>query len=200
MAFQPAPHVVEVTLNASQTGVPVVNRFNVDVGHAVTHSDLTGVFAVFDAWITSDLAPSQVNQLSYDTIVVKDMSVANGEELTFVPTTTNGSITTAPLPNSTAMVASLRTSLTGKNFRGRSYLGGLPQLALQDATHVKVAYAESYLTLYENLIAALVTAGYKLAIVSRYLNKAARVVALVTEVVSVIVNTKMDNQRRRTAN
>jgi hypothetical protein len=200
MPFQPAPRIVEATINMQQTGVPVVNRFNVDVGHAVTHTDLTGVFAVIDAWITSDLAPSQVNQLFYDTIVVKDMSVANGEELIFVPTTTVGAVTTAPLPNSTAMVASLRTASTGRNYRGRSYLGGLPQLALQDATHAKVAYADSYLTIYENLIDALTTAGYKLSIVSRYLANALRAIAVVTEVISVIVNTKFDNQRRRTAN
>ena len=200
MTFQAAPQCVECTFNQSQNGVPVVNRWNIDVGHAVTHSDLTGVFAVVDAWVTSTLASNQCTTVSYDTIVVKDISVPNGEELVYVPTTPHGSITTSALPNSTAIVLSLRTALTGKNFRGRTYLGGLPTIAQDDATHIKAAYAAGYVTVMTDLITHLTTAGYKLVVLSRYLAKALRLVALATEIVSVIVDTKFDNQRRRTAN
>lgn len=200
MVFQAAPQIVEATLNAKQDGVPVVNRFNVDVGHAVTNTDLTGVFAVIDAWLTANLSPSQVSSMSYETIVVKDMSVANGAELIFVPTTLAGGAGAGALPNSTAIVASFRTAFTGKNFRGRSYMGGLPTIAEQDSTHIKVSFATNYVGIYTALISALVTAGYKLSVVSRYLNNVLRTIAVITEVISVIVDTKFDNQRRRTAN
>jgi len=200
MGFQAAPQIVEVTLNALQNGVPVVNRWNIDVGHSVTHTDLTGVFAVIDAWVTSSLKYSQVSALSYETIVVKDMSVENGEELVYVPTTLAGAIGTAPMPNSTAAVASLRTALTGKNYRGRTYLGGLAQAALEDSTHLKVSSALTITTLFTDLIDGLTTAGYKLVVLSRWLNLALRATAVATEIISVVVDTKFDNQRRRTAN
>jgi hypothetical protein len=200
MTFQPAPQIVEVTLNSKQDGVPVVNRWNVDVGHAVTHTDLTGVFAVVDAWVTSTLKTNQVTSMLYETIVVKDMSVANGEELIYIPTTPHGQLAIASLPNSTAVVASLRTANTGKNFRGRSYMGGIPTNAQVDSTHISAAYAAGTVSVMTDLISALSGAGYKLVVLSRWLNKILRVTALATEIISVIVDTTMDNQRRRTAN
>jgi hypothetical protein len=200
MTFQAAPQCVEATLNADQTGVPVVNRWNVDVGHAVTSADLSAVAGAIDAWITAYLAPSQVNQITYNSIVVKDISIANGEEITHLPTTPNGSVTSAPMANSTAAVISFRTASTGRSYRGRMYLGGLPQLALQDATHMKAAYAASYVVIGNQLSLALDGIGAKLVVLSRWLHLALRAVAIATEVITVIVDSKFDNQRRRTAN
>lgn len=200
MAFQRVPNCVEVTLNMTQDNIPVVNRWFVDVGHTVVHSDLTGVFAVVDAWVTSTLSSFHVTTIHYETIVVKNHDVANGEELVFVPTTLAGTNTQVPTANSTAMCASLRTALTGKNFRGRTYIGGVSRNYLADSTHIVPSGAVQVANIMTDLVNALNTATYTLVVVSRFLNNAKRVVAVATEIVTVIVDTVMDVQRRRTAN
>jgi hypothetical protein len=200
MAFQSAPHCVEVVINAKQDGVPVVNRLNIDVGHTVVGADLPLVAAVIDGWITSDLAPQQVNDIKYESITVKDIEHVNGAQIVYLPTTTQGAVTDPPLPNSTAMVASLRTALTGKNYRGRFYFGGMHVNQLVDSTHVSSGVAAGYGTAIADLLTLLNAATYKLVVVSRYLATARRAVAVATEVVSVITNTLLDVQRRRTAN
>lgn len=200
MAFQSAPHCVEVVINAKQDSTPIVNRLNVDVGHTVVDADLPLVAAVIDGWITSDLAPQQVNDVKYESITVKDIEHANGAQILYVPTSTQGAVTDPPLPNSTAMVASLRTALTGKNYRGRFYFGGMHQNQMTDSVHVSSGVAAGYGAAIADLLTLLDAASYKLVVVSRYLNTARRIVAIATEVVTVVTNTILDVQRRRSGN
>lgn len=200
MAFQSAPHCIEVTINAKQDNVPVVNRFNVDIGHTVVEADLDAVLSEVDGWITSDLAPLQVNDLKYESITAKDVEHANGQLKLLVPTTTQGSVTDPPIPNAIACVASLRTTLTGRNYRGRFYFGGMHVNQLVDSTHTSSGVTAGYGAAIAALITALDVVGGKLVVVSRYLATARRVVAIATEVVSVISNTILDVQRRRSAN
>jgi hypothetical protein len=200
MTFQPAPDCVEVTLLQSQDGVPIVNRWNVDLGFTPTHDDLVLVWGVFDDWITTTLSPNQATALHYESLTVKDISVEAGEEYIAPPTTGAGGAADTPLPNSTAIVASLRTAHTGRNFRGRTYVGGIVEAAQDTPTLFTAGYAIGIVTVFETLVDALTDAGYKLVVLSRWLNNVRRITALATEIISIIVDTKMDNQRRRTAN
>lgn len=200
MAFQPAPNCVEAKIVMSQNSIPVVNVFNVDVGTSPTVTELSGVFAVMDAFITSDLAPLVHPSLHFEQIVVTDISVANGMQQIYTPTTIAGSATGAAEGANVAYVASFRTAHIGRNYRGRTYMGGIPVSSLADAQHVTSGFAALVNAAYADLISDLVTAGYKLVVVSRWLANALRAVALVTEIISVITDTKIDSQRRRTAN
>jgi hypothetical protein len=200
VSFQSAPHCVEVVINAKQDNTPVVNRLNVDVGHTVVPADLPLVAAVIDGWITADLAPQQVTQMHYESITCKDIEHANGAQIVYLPTTVQGSVTNQALPNSTAMVASLRTALTGKNYRGRFYFGGMHVNQMVDSVHVSSGVAAGYGAAIADLLTLLDAASYKLVVVSRYLNTARRAVAIATEVITVITNTILDVQRRRSAN
>jgi hypothetical protein len=99
-----------------------------------------------------------------------------------------------------ALVASLRTNFTGRSFRGRFYLGGLGQGILQDAQNATTVFATDFANTFANFIAGLNTINKTLVVVSNYANKVLRITALATEVISIIVDTKLDSQRRRTAN
>lgn len=200
MVFIPAPQGVEVVLKMTQNSVPIVNVWNVDVGHAVTHADLTGVFAVFDAWITSDYCNMIHNSVTFDQLVLTDISVANGEQIQEVPTTTAGALTGTAAAANASLVASLRTAKTGRSYRGRTYIPGLITSMFTDAQHINAGITVQANDVFVDLINALTTGGYKLVVLSRYLNKALRVVAVLTEVISIITDTKVDSQRRRTAN
>ncbi len=200
MPFQAAPQCVEAKLIMSQNGVPLVNIFNIDVGHAVTISDLSGVFAAVDAWVTAHYAPIIHTSVQFQQLVVTDISVANGQQQIYIPTTTTGLQSGTAAAANAAFVGSWRTAHTGRGYRGRTYAGGMVTSDFVDAQHVSLSTAGSYNTIFTALITAVATAGYKLCVLSRWLNKVLRTVALLTEIISVVTDTTVDSQRRRTAN
>jgi hypothetical protein len=191
---------VEAKLVMNQNGVPVINRWYVDVGHAVTPTDLSGVFAVIDAWVTAHYSTIVHTSIKFDQIICTDVSVANGQQDIQVPTTLAGTVTGSAEAANAALVASLRTAHTGRGYRGRTYIPGLSTTYLTDAQHVSTTYVAFANVAFVDLVNAMVTAGYKLCVLSRWLNKVLRTVGLLTEIITIITDTKVDSQRRRTAN
>lgn len=200
MPFQAVPQGIQVRLLMTQNQVRMENVWNVDYGAAVTPVGLFLVGGIFDAWLTSDYSLLISSSCTFDQIVCTDISVANGAQDIRIPTTTNGANGTAQAAGNAALVASLRTIHTGKNFRGRTYIPALANNFLTDAQHVSVGVAAVANTHFVNLLAALVAGGYKLCVLSRYLNNALRAIGLLTEVISIVTDTKIDSQQRRTAN
>jgi len=194
------PQCVEAKLVMSQGGVPIINRWYVDVGASPTPAILALVSAVIDGWITTDYASQISNTVAFEQIICTDFAVNNGAQDIAVPTTTTGAATGAPVAANAALVASLRTQQTGRNFRGRTYTPGMVAGHVTDAQHASVGHAAAVNTAFTNLVSLMVAAGYKLSVLSAYLNNALRAVGLLTEIVSIITNTKIDSQRRRTAN
>lgn len=200
MPFQAVPNGIQAKLLMTQNGVRMVNIWNIDNLVAVTPGALANVGNIIDAWLTSDYSILMSTSVKYDQIIVTDLSVPNGGQDIRVPTTPNGANGTAVIGGNTAMVASLRTAKTGRNFRGRTYMPGLQQGDLQDAQHATVVFAAAVNGHFVNLIALLAAGSAKLCVLSRYLNNAVRAVGLLTEVIAVITDTKLDSQSRRTAN
>lgn len=200
MVFQQIAQTVEVHINARQDNVPVVNRFYVEVLATPTEAIMDLVFGVVDAWITASLAPQMTNHMAYESVSIKDMHIANGQLKIYTPTATTGGRSATAAINSAASCISLRTIFSGKNFRGRFYLGGLCQSDFTSSTQIGTAVVTSHADIMTDLLDALDAAGYALVVVSKVLNGIQRLVAVTTEVVSIVVNTVVDNQRRRTAN
>jgi len=189
-----------VRLLMSQNDVRMENVWNVDAGAGVTPVLLFNIGTVFDAWITSSYAPLCNSSIKFDQIICTDISVANGAQDIRIPTTTGGTNVGVQSGGNVAFVASLRTLHTGKNYRGRTYVPGVPQTYLTDAQHVSSAYAAVVNSAFQTLLTNLSTAGFALCVLSRYLNKILRTVGLLTEIISVVTDTKIDSQQRRTAN
>jgi hypothetical protein len=99
-----------------------------------------------------------------------------------------------------AVVASLRTGVAGRSFRGRTFIGALPASVLTTAQTISGASANIYNDMITDLIDALTGISATLSVLSRIANGVFRVVGLLTEIIEVIVNTNIDSQRRRTAN
>jgi hypothetical protein len=97
-------------------------------------------------------------------------------------------------------VISWRTGAIGRSFRGRTYIGGLDGAATITAQSVSTSFAGAIAAAASDLIDRLQTYGAALAVLSRYASKVLRVTGLLTEIISVLVDTKIDSQRRRTAN
>lgn len=200
MAFQAVPQGVETVIKMTQNSVPYILTFHTDTGHAVTVTDLDDINSIFDGWITASLAALMFNGTLIHEIVSTDLSVAAGAQRSIVPTTTAGLAGGGAAAGNAALVVSLRTGFTGRSFRGRNYLGGLTQTVQNTATTVTAGYAVAVAAAWQDLIDALNLASFVLSVLSRYTGGALRVVGLLTEIVTVIVNTTLDSQRRRTAN
>lgn len=200
MVFIPVPQTLEAKLLQTNGGVQNVNVWNVDVGHTPTPADATALIGVFDAWLSASYKTIVNASVHFDQWVVTDISVANSFQQTAIPTQANGAAAGAPAPANATSVVSLRTARIGRAYRGRTYVTGLSEDFTDSSTTVSAAYATTANVAFTNLINALIIAGYKLVVVSRWLNNAQRVIGVATDVISVITNNKIDSQRRRTAN
>jgi len=194
------PNGIKVEWNMLQNGIPVVNRVFVTQTSTVGSGDLDDVIVAALAFYNVFKAaqdPSCVLQ----NITATDVSVANGIQTILPVTSSNvGTGTGGPMAANAATVISLRTNFTGRSFRGRFYLGGQALANQQDAQNIKASTASVLAGWFVDFIDALATINKTLVVVSNYANKIERIVALATEVISVIVDTKIDSQRRRTAN
>jgi len=200
MPFIPTADALEVVVKMTQQGVPVVNVYHVDVGAAPTISIINTVLGIFDTWITGSFAPLVSSTITFDEIVATDISVANGLQGSIVPATATGGAGGTPAAANAALVVSQRSNLSGRSFRGRTYIGGLTQTVQVTSHEVTTTYAAAVISGWQDLITALQAAGYILSILSKFSNLVARAAGVMTEIVGLIVNTTIDLQRRRTAN
>jgi hypothetical protein len=201
MAFQVVPNGIETVFNATQNGVPIVNVFWTKVAGSVSPSDLANAADNFHIWWTTEVQAGLHTSYVLNSIVSTDKSVANGQQVTRNYNTGNtGALTGAAAAANAALVLGWRTVNTGRSFRGRTYIGGLASATLLDAQHVNTADAVAFATAGSALITQMQTVAQILCVLSRVAAGVLRITGLLTEIISVVVDTKVDSQRRRTAN
>jgi hypothetical protein len=194
------PNGIKLEWNYVQNGVPVVNRVFVTKTSAPSSADLDdAIIAATDFY--NDIKAFQHPSCVLQSIIATDVSVANGTQTILPFTSSNvGTGTGAAAAANAAMCASLRTNFTGKSFRGRFYLGGLTQIQLNDAQNFTAGATAALAGFISDFIDALNTINQTLVVVSNYASGVVRAIAVATEIISVIVDSKVDSQRRRTAN
>jgi len=201
MPFVATPQGIEVKLDGVQNGIPVVNVFHVKAPGTVSSADLDDAIAVFLGWWNTDLKQYMHTTYTLNAIIATDISVINGTQTILPLTTSNtGTAGSSAAAANAAVVMSWRTSSTGRSFRGRTYIGALSQAMLVDAQNISTSQAAGVATAGANLIDLLTAANLTLCVLSKFALGVARVAGLLTEILSVIVDTKVDSQRRRTAN
>jgi hypothetical protein len=178
----------------------VVNIWHVKAPGSVSTADLDDITAAALTWWEANTGYFHTSY-TLQNFTATDISVENGQQTVLPAGSTNaGSATgTAAAANAAACV-SLRTAYTGRSFRGRTYFGGLAQSTLNSAQTMPTITAASYATLMTDLIDGLSAVGQTLCVLSRVAAGVVRVTGLLTEVISVLCDTKIDSQRRRTAN
>lgn len=200
MALGIVPNGIKIEMNYTQNGIPVVNRFYVTKTAPPSPADLD------DAIVQTLAFYNTIQQFQHPTLVLQnitatDVHVANGTQviLPLVSDNTGTSAGAAAAANA-ALCISLRTSYTGRSFRGRFYMGGIAAANLVDAQNWSTSSCAAIAGLFQDFIDLLNTVNMTLVVVSNYAAGVVRVVALATEIISLIVDTKVDSQRRRTAN
>jgi len=200
MASDVVPNGIKIEWNATQNGIPIVNRVYTTTIAPPTAGDMnaaaTAALDFFQA-VKAAYHPSY----TLNDVTVTDVSVANGTQIIVPITTSNiGTSGGSAAAANAAVVVSLRTAFIGRSFRGRFYFGGLSNNNLDTAQNIGTSAASFYATSFQDFIDALALVNQTLVVVSRFAAGVARLVNVATEVISIIVDTKVDSQRRRTAN
>lgn len=200
MTFIPVPNGIKVELNGQQNGIPVVNRFYVDNGGPVSETALNDVILLTKTFF-GDIRGGFHTSYALQDITATDVSVANGIQVISPMVTANtGTASGAAGAANAAAVASFRTGRTGRSYRGRMYFGALPQSAFTSAQTLDTSFVAGFSDALASFITVLETAGKALVVASFVADKVARAIAVITDVTAVIIDSKVDSQRRRTAN
>ena len=102
-------------------------------------------------------------------------------------------------PLGSCVVASLRTAKRGRSYRGRAYLSGWNVANLSTPTTILAALVTAWTAFWTGLITSLDALGFDVVVASRQHNGAVTSPAELNEVISVVVDSAVDSQRRRLA-
>jgi len=199
MAFQPCPNIVQVNVHATYLGVPIENVYHVKSNDApVPPGDLV---AIGGLWATAweDLILPYLNDAYVaGEITVLDLSEeAGGTASNTTIAGSVGGVSGDPEPGNVCFCVSLRTGLSGRSFRGRTYLSG--QVASEvTGSHLSGARIGQYVTGLQTLIDNMADALFPLCVLSRRHNGALRPEGIGTVILTALaVDDLVDTQRRR---
>jgi hypothetical protein len=178
-------------------GSLVVNVYHVTTSQPITTVNLTALADVFRTWWTTAGKLNSVTALALSRVVVTDISVPNGLQVVSAPALPEaGTVAGTDTPSNVALAISWRTGFSGRSYRGRTYFAGLLAADVQ-SNFVTATRQSALLTTFGVLRTNLISAGYPLVVASFYANGAPRAAGVATPINSIIVNNRVDTQRRR---
>jgi hypothetical protein len=196
--FVPLPNGAKITFVWTLRGVPVTITIYVTVAGGVDETKLTAIAAAaVDWWTTGGGRAIMSQDLVLARVEALDVSLDNGMRVTAVPSSNQaGAIPSAALTNNVALVTTLLTPYTGRSFRGRIFMPGIPTNQTSGNNIIT-----TYVGDMQNALAALRTAllgeGATWVVASYFANGVARETAVPTAVTSLLTRSRVDTQRRR---
>lgn len=167
MAFQPCPGIASVTISAnSGAGSDIfqnVLHFRKNDLSNWSSSEIANLANEMDTWIgttegTDALRTHLASAITIDGITARDLSVDGGPE--YVKSVSHAGLDSGgPLSSGLSFAFTLRTGLSGRNFRGRIYAFGLTAAWNgSNADNVNATVADDVVAGWTNLIG--VSAGW----------------------------------------
>lgn len=198
MAFISVPNTIQANLRLTWQGQEVENVFHFLAPGTVTGADLAAVAeGVEDWWVTN--MPVMVNaDCQYREVYAVDLTTQTGGVFTASGGSGTAGVAGAPsLPNHNTIAVSFRTAFRGRSYRGRAYHIGLTE-AQVTGNEVVPSIVTLLSTTYSLLLNEASFGGCQLAIASRQLNNAPRLIGVATPVIDVVLaDPTVDSQRRR---
>lgn len=181
-------------------GVPSVNiHFVLERTPSSPIDAATLLLAANDVWTAynTDWKDMMGDQWTIDNITATDHSLADGQQIqtsSALPIVGTGA--SEEVPASVCIVASHRTDHTGRSRRGRTYLPGLTEGNV-GGNDIDGLMATAVGDLFTTLHSELDANDLDHVVYSLYQAGAARTTPLATLITSLIVDTRVDTQRRR---
>lgn len=197
MVYIRLPLGVRVAMEYEQFGKVIVNVYHVTCSDPIITAKLFDICDVFRDWWINNQRNGLSTDIALHAVTAFNLDVPNGAKVTRVVSPASpGAAVGASTSNNVALVVSLATAMTGRSFRGRSYMCGLRE---DDVTgnNVSVAFTAGTVANYADLRASLVIANCLLSVASFQVGGQPRAEGVATTVNSVSANTRVDTQRRR---
>lgn len=200
--FIPVVNTASVELIYSMLTETVENVFYVGKSSPYSLADLQAVRAIFDTWhqnywsqgLSVGVALQRIRSKALDSLgsPFEDYSLA---------TARSGAVGGSIHAGNVTFSIKKGTGLTGRSFRGRLYVTGIPNTLLTDANHVLSGTITNWLSYLNTLKSTLLSAGHTMYIVSYRSNKDWRSSGLRTAITTfVAVDNALDSMRRRLPN
>lgn len=196
-SFVPVSDVALATVNGSQAGHPA--QFGLHCLHdgAITSVAIDELLEAFDTWVGESLLAAMCAASTVNNIQVRDLTTEDSYDQSSV-IEADGTSESDCTPAQVAVVMTKRTSLAGRSRRGRMYLFGVSQGALEDQRHLTPTGLSLYNTVGSSLMSVLATTDWTPVVVSYVADGAPRVTPLVTPMTALECrDTRLDTQRRR---
>lgn len=199
MAFQPAPDIAKVAIEAEVSGEECVTTFHFFSSVEMTQDSLKGLAeAVYNKWLALAV-PHLCSTYRLFQVVATDMSVQDGFKGEFVPDgEIRGAILAPANPNNVSLAVGYSSGRVGRSTRGRFFWPVIPKDQVVNS-EIAGGYVQVALTAGSGMIGnGIVFPGYQLAVCSREINKVKRPVAVPYIITTCkIEDNVVDSQRRR---
>lgn len=200
MAFVPTPGVAKVALHGILVLEDIINTLwfaspdEWDAAHLQVLADATF------SWFTTHVLPFLAASFTALSSTATDQSTDGGVQATHIGAGTDvGGASGASAPANASLVVSFRTDRTGRSYRGRNYIAGIPMAQVNTPTTVLPAYQAGVMAAYAELSGTESAANCTHVVVSKFHNKVARPAGVPTTVMAYSADNRIDSQRRRLA-
>jgi hypothetical protein len=197
MAFVALPNGIKVTFVFLLYEKVVTITVHVTNSQGVDGTSLNAALTSAQAWWTNHLKPVVSSHLGILQIEALDVSREGGAKATYVYNPIQfGDVVVESMSANVANVFSLRTARTGRSYRGRIYIPGIPENSIQ-GNHLTAGAVTAMTSAAAGLITRFSTGVQTLVVASYHNQGAPRAVGVATPVTQTIVDARVDTQRRR---
>lgn len=208
MPFIPGPaNAVRLSFEGLQRTEPwAVIMHAINTAPPLDQAQVDSAFVAFkDEFVTILATYAISDDCTLERLIARNVTATGGLEFTSTNLPATGATAGPTLTNETALCISWRTGISGRSFRGRSYLPGVSTVHTDgdDTNRLTSAVAANAKDAADQFIASLGAAGFQLCVASYFSgvdvdgNPIPRAVGIYTPVTGAVVNPRLDSQRRR---
>lgn len=197
MGFKQLTNGARVAIEYLWNSEVVTNIIHVVAESPMTELVLSAIGETVSDWITEEVMPLQSGDMTATAIVVTDIN--EPDSIQVVTPITSGGIGGVALdstPNNVALVASLRTERIGRSFRGRFFVPGFPEVNI-DGNEITVARQLEWALIFADLDTELDIIDIDWVVASFVSAGEPRVEGVGTPIDAVVIDSRVDTQRRR---
>jgi hypothetical protein len=177
MAFQPAPSILQTTLEGRMDNQLTINDLFWFSSGAITASSVNSLLTNLFNWLNTSLSPLLSRDMAYTRIRAVDLGSATGLAQE-TPAPFAGGVDVEAAPNNVAACVSLRTAQRGRSGRGRNFIPGIPNSVITLNT-LDPTFVTDLVNAYAILPGAGgFTAGWELVVLSRVTGGVPRTVGI----------------------
>lgn len=176
----------------------VENVYDVEAPTGIDAAALADCRDAFVAWLNGTYMGSISHDCAFTGLEIQNLSIENGSIISYTsPTPVAGGANSASEPGNVSFCLSARTGQSGRSFRGRKYVAGVP-VVFRSGNQVTADWAADILAALNGLISTLNAINQVLVVVSRIADGVERLTGLSTPIDNfTYTDLNIDSQRRR---